>query len=173
MMVIMVVLPLERFGRAFFESEPDLCRRSYTVSSRFYIGSSGSSGGCGFLERTSHDPARRREDDGMTPWLLLGASSLFQVGWLVSLRALDGFRRPYAIVFYAFFGLASTWLLSRSMEKIPLATAYAVWTALSVVGCLLLEIARGRQTGEPLRIAFVLLILAATTGLQITGKTLP
>ena len=109
----------------------------------------------------------------MTPWLLLGASSLFQVGWLVSLRALDGFRRPVALVFYAFFGLASTYLLSRSLEKIPMGTAYAVWTSLSVVGCLLLEMGRGRQAGEPLRIAFVLVILAATTGLQLTGKTLP
>jgi hypothetical protein len=41
------------------------------------------------------------------------------------------------------------------------------------VGCLLLEIGRGRQAGEPLRIAFILVILAATTGLQLTGKTLP
>jgi quaternary ammonium compound-resistance protein SugE len=62
----------------------------------------------------------------LTPWLLLGASSLFQVCWLVSLRALDGFRRPTALFFYALFGLASTYLLSRCLEKIPLGTAYAV-----------------------------------------------
>jgi quaternary ammonium compound-resistance protein SugE len=109
----------------------------------------------------------------LTPWLLLGASSLFQVGWLVSLRALDGLRRLDALFSYAFFGLASTWLLSRSLEKIPLETAYAVWTSLSVVGCLLFEVGRGRQPAEPLRLAFVLVILAATTGLRLTGKTLP
>ncbi len=109
----------------------------------------------------------------MKPWLLLGASSLFQVGWLVSLRATEGFRRPLPLVLYAIFGMASTLLLSRSLERIPLGTAYAVWTALSVVGCVLFEIGRGRQPGEPLRIAFVLLILAATAGLHLTGRALP
>ena len=105
----------------------------------------------------------------MTPWLLLGASSLFQVGWLVSLREIEGFRRPVPLLLYAVFGLASTFLLSRSLERIPLATAYAAWTGLSVLGTLLFEIGSGRQTGEPLRMALVLLIVAATAGLQLTG----
>jgi len=56
-----------------------------------------------------------------------------------------------------------------SLEKIPLATAYAVWTGLSAVGSLLDEMAGGRQTGEPLRIVCILFILAATTGLQLAG----
>jgi quaternary ammonium compound-resistance protein SugE len=109
----------------------------------------------------------------MTSWLLLGASSLFQVGWLVSLRASEGFRRPIPLVFYAVFGLASTYLLSRSLKEIPLGTAYAVWTSLSVAGTLLFEIGRGRQAGEPLRLALIFLILAATTGLQLTARTSP
>jgi quaternary ammonium compound-resistance protein SugE len=107
----------------------------------------------------------------MRPWLLLGASSLFQVGWLVSLRETSGFRRPVPLVCYAVFGLASTFLLSRSLEKIPLATAYAVWTGLSVAGSLLFEMASGRQAGGSLRIACILLILAAATGLQLAGAT--
>src|SRR4029077_2762718 len=106
----------------------------------------------------------------MTPWLQLGASSLFQVGWLVSLREIEGIRRPMPLLLYAVFGLASTFLLSRSLERIPMATAYAVWTALSVLGTLVFEIGSGRQAGEPLRVAFVLLIVAATAGLQLTGS---
>jgi quaternary ammonium compound-resistance protein SugE len=105
----------------------------------------------------------------MTSWLMLGASSLFQVGWLVSLREISGFRRPVPLLCYAFFGLASTFLLSRSLEKIPLATAYAVWTGLSVAGALLFESASGRHASGPLRLACILLILAATAGLQLTG----
>jgi len=105
----------------------------------------------------------------MTPWLLLGASSLFQVGWLVSLREIEGFRRPVPILLYAIFGLASTFLLSRSLQRIPMATAYAVWTGLSVLGTFLFEIGSGRQAGEPLRVAFILLIVAATAGLQLTS----
>ena len=107
----------------------------------------------------------------MTPWLQLCASSLFQVGWLVSLRETDGFRRPLPLLLYAVFGLASTFLLSRSLEKIPMATAYAVWTGLSVLGTLLFEIGSGRQAGEPLRLAFILLIVAAAAGLQLTSAT--
>ena len=105
----------------------------------------------------------------MTPWLLLGASSLFQVGWLVSLRETSGLRRPVPLLCYAVFGLASTFLLARSLDKIPLATAYAVWTGLSLAGSLLFEMASGRQSASSLRIACIVLILVAATGLQLSG----
>jgi quaternary ammonium compound-resistance protein SugE len=82
---------------------------------------------------------------------------------------MDGFRRPVPLLFCAAFGLASTLLLSRSLERIPMATAYAVWTGLSVLGTFLYEIGSGRQANEPLRVAFILLIVAATAGLQLTN----
>lgn len=108
----------------------------------------------------------------ITPWLLLGASSLFQVGWLVSLRETNGFRRPVPILLYAVFGIASTFFLSRSLERIPMATAYAVWTGLSVLGTLLFEIGSGRQAGEPVRVVLILLIVAAAAGLLLTNGAL-
>ena len=62
-----------------------------------------------------------------------------------------------------------TFLLSRSLEKIPMATAYALWTGLSVLGTLLFEIGSGKPAGGALRVAFILLIVAATAGLQLTS----
>jgi len=82
---------------------------------------------------------------------------------------MEGVRRPIPLLCYAVFGLASTYLLSRSLERIPLGTAYAVWTGLSVAGSLLLEICSGRQSGGVLRFLCVLAILIATAGLQATG----
>ena len=105
----------------------------------------------------------------MNAWLALAASSALQVGWLVSLRQLDGLRRPAPLLLYAVFGLASTYLLSRSLQKIPMGTAYAVWTGLSVVGSIAVDSFAGRGLGGPVRIACILLIVAAAAGLQLTA----
>ena len=105
----------------------------------------------------------------MTSWIALAASSLLQVGWLISLREIEGVRRPVPILLYAVFGLCSTWLLSRSLQRIPLGTAYAVWTGLSVVGAVAFEALTGREWLGPFRLACILVIAAAAAGLQLTG----
>lgn len=101
----------------------------------------------------------------MLAWSWLVSSALLQVGWLVSLRALEGFRRLVPIVWYLAFGASSTWCLSRAILSIPLSTAYAVWTGLSVAGALALDRALGLQTLNGFRLVCIGLILAGTAGL--------
>jgi quaternary ammonium compound-resistance protein SugE len=107
----------------------------------------------------------------MTAWLALAASSALQVGWLVSLREIQGFRRPIPILLYAVFGLASTLLLARALEKIPLSTAYAVWTGLSVAGSILFDVWALKQPPGVERLVCLLLILLGTTGLRLSSLT--
>ena len=101
----------------------------------------------------------------MKAWVFLVLSGLLQIGWLVALRETKGFTRIVPLVFYALFGLGSAVLLSRSLERIPMSTAYAVWTAISVGGTTLIDMFVLRQPGS-FRLACILLILSATAGLK-------
>jgi quaternary ammonium compound-resistance protein SugE len=102
-------------------------------------------------------------------WILLAVSSLLQVGWIVSLERTEGFRRLTPLAWYAAFGISSTYTLSRALETIPMSTAYAVWTALSVVGSLLLDLLATRQSVGVERVVCILAIVGGTVGLRLLG----
>src|SRR5262249_23150297 len=76
----------------------------------------------------------------MKHWLSLIVSSLCEVGWVVSLRMTDGFSRIVPLIGYAVFGLGAAVFLSFSMKAIPMATAYAIWMGISVVGTLIVDV---------------------------------
>ncbi|MGH9442921.1 MAG: DMT family transporter [Thermoanaerobaculia bacterium] len=108
----------------------------------------------------------------MKPWIFLVVSSLLQVGWLVSLRETHGFTRIAPLAINAVFGFTSTVLLARSLEGIPMSTAYSVWTGVSIAGSVLAD--NWWKTGTGLaRIACILLILAGAAGLRVVGTSSP
>ena len=104
----------------------------------------------------------------MKSWIFLIASSLLQIGWLVSLRETHGMTRLAPLAMNAMFGFTSTLLLSFSLQRIPMSTAYAVWTGLSIVGSVLSDLP-ARPAGLLPKAACILLILAGTTGLRLAG----
>jgi quaternary ammonium compound-resistance protein SugE len=103
----------------------------------------------------------------MRPWIFLVLSALLQVGWLVSLRQTEGFTRFVPLLFYAFFGFTSAYCLSRSLDGIPMSTAYAVWTGISVAGTAIVDLAVFRQL-DLSRMLCIALILAGTAGLRVS-----
>jgi len=103
----------------------------------------------------------------MKAWVFLVHSSLLQIGWLFALRETRGLTRFVPMILYALLGLGSTVLLSRSLERIPMSTAYAVWTAISVGGTAVVDMFVLREPGS-LRLVYILLILAATAGLKLS-----
>ena len=105
----------------------------------------------------------------MKSWIFLIASSLLQIGWLVSLRETHGMTRLAPLAFNAVFGFTSTILLSKSLEGIPMSTAYAAWTGCSIAGTVLADLWNRTGTG-PARIACIVLILAGATGLKLAGS---
>ena len=101
----------------------------------------------------------------MRPWIYLVLSALLQVGWLFSLRQTAGFTRLVPLLFYVFFGFTSAYCLSRSLDGIPMSTAYAAWTGISVAGTAIIDVAVFRQL-DPARMLCIALILVGTTGLR-------
>lgn len=99
-------------------------------------------------------------------WGYLLVSSALQVGWIESLNRTAGFRHIGAVAWYAAFGISSTLTLSKALESLPLSTAYAVWTALSVAGSVGIDQLSGRAAPTPARFACLVAILAGTAGLR-------
>lgn len=100
-------------------------------------------------------------------WMFLGISALFEVGWIVSLKLMDGFGRLLPLAGYAVTGLGAAVFLSFALKAIPMGTAYAVWMGGSLVGALIADRAIFREPWSPFRAACALIIVIGACGLRL------
>ncbi len=70
----------------------------------------------------------------MGAYLLLGAAIFAEVVATVSLKATAGFTRLWPIVLVVAGYAIAFWLLSLSLERLPLALVYSVWAGFGMVG---------------------------------------
>ncbi|MFY8093189.1 MAG: DMT family transporter [Niveispirillum sp.] len=103
-------------------------------------------------------------------WVYLLAAGLFEVGFVLGLKASEGLSRPVpSLVTLTCLG-ASLWLLSLAMRSLPLGTAYAVWTGIGTAGAVLAGMIMAREGVDPARVACVALILAGVVGLKLLER---
>jgi quaternary ammonium compound-resistance protein SugE len=104
-------------------------------------------------------------------WLVLVAAAVFEIAFALSLRPSEGFSRFWPTAGVLVFGVISVVLLSRTLDRLPVGTAYAVWTGLGSLGVVTLGIALFGEPLTPARIACITLIVAGVAGLRIAGTT--
>jgi len=102
-------------------------------------------------------------------WLYLTAAGLLEIVWAIGLKYTEGFTRiaPTAITVAAM--VAGLGMLGLALRTLPLGTAYAIWTGIGTVGTVVLGILFFQESGAPLRLACIGLILAGTVGLRLTA----
>lgn len=100
-------------------------------------------------------------------WLWLVLAGIFEIGWAVGLKYVQGFSRPWPLILTVAFLVASMVLLGMALKDLPLGTAYAVWTGIGTVGTFLLGIVLFGESVEPLRILCAGLIVAGVLGLKM------
>ena len=84
-----------------------------------------------------------------------------------SLKYADGFTKlAPSLVFVAAYA-ASAWFLAKSIQTIPLGTAYAAWTGIGAVGTALVGIAIFGEPAMALRLLFLSIIIAGMVGLKL------
>src|ERR1700743_3232095 len=92
---------------------------------------------------------------------------------LKSLKFLTFYRwsggLPVALPFigYILFGLANVYLFSMAIKQIPTATAFAVWTATTLIFLKIAELIFFNQRISYIEIFFMLLIMVGIMGLKI------
>ena len=85
----------------------------------------------------------------------------------------EGFTKPLPTVLTIIGIAASMWLLGLSTKALPLATAYAVWVGIGVVGSTLLGVVAFGEPLIPLRALFLMLLVVAIVGLKVTAHAEP
>jgi quaternary ammonium compound-resistance protein SugE len=102
-------------------------------------------------------------------WLVLVAAAVFEVAFALSLKPSEGFSRLWPTVGVLVFGVISVVLLAKTLDRLPVGTAYAIWTGLGSVGVVTLGIFVFDEPLTPARIACLALIVTGVIGLRLAG----
>jgi quaternary ammonium compound-resistance protein SugE len=105
----------------------------------------------------------------VTAWLTLLAAGLLEVGFAASLKPSEGFTRLGPSVAVVVFGVAAVVVLTRALESVPVATAYAVFTAIGTLGTTAVAAVAFDESLTPLKVVSLVLVLAGVAGLRATG----
>ena len=100
-------------------------------------------------------------------WWVLVAAAACEIAFALSLKPSDGFSRFWPTAGVLVFGVISVYLLSKTLDRLPVGTAYAVWTGLGSVGVVMLLF---DEPLTPIRIACISLIVAGVLGLRLAGS---
>ncbi len=104
-------------------------------------------------------------------WVYLIAAGITEIIWAVGLKQSDGFKKLGPSVITVIVMLLSFALLSQAMRKLPLGTAYAVWTGIGAVGTVIYGMVRLNEPRDWPRILCVLLIVVGIVGLKAMTPT--
>lgn len=104
-------------------------------------------------------------------WAILIIAGVCETGMVLGLHFAAGFTRLWPSLGTAAFGLASFYLLSVAMRSIPVGTAYAIWTAIGVVGTALLAITLLNEPAGILRLTGISLILGGVVLLRLAESS--
>ena len=99
-------------------------------------------------------------------WLALVLAGGLEIGWAIGLKYTDGFTRLWPTVLTLVAMVVSMALLGLAVRVLPVGTAYAVWTGIGTVGTVLLGMLLFGESADPLRLAFIAMIVVGIVGLK-------
>ncbi len=102
----------------------------------------------------------------INPWLALVIAGLLEVGWASGLKYV-GPQRPGISAAVLAALAASMWLLWVATQKLPIGTAYAIWTGIGAVGAASVGMLIYNEPATTVRILCILLIVSGIVGLKL------
>ena len=102
-------------------------------------------------------------------WTLLFLAGGLEIAWAVAMKYAEGFTRLIPSVITALGYVASAVFLALALRKLPLGTAYAVWTGMGIVGTSVLGALLFQERLSLPQLVCVLLIVAGIAGLRMLG----
>jgi quaternary ammonium compound-resistance protein SugE len=103
-------------------------------------------------------------------WVYLIASGLLDVVWALSMKKADGFNNPgWSAVSVALLAVF-VYLLTKSLQVLPVGTAYAVWTGIGAAGTVLFGMAFFSEPATASRLFFVCVIVGGVIGLNLAAN---
>jgi quaternary ammonium compound-resistance protein SugE len=100
------------------------------------------------------------------PWIVLLASAVLEAVWATALGYSDGFTLPLPATVFVVALVMSMLGLGWAARRIPIGTAYAVWTGVGAALTVGYAIAVGDEPASPLKLLFLAVIVGAVGGLK-------
>ena len=102
-------------------------------------------------------------------WIYLLIAGLFEVAFTTSLKLSNNFTNSkWTVAFFVSISL-SFHFLNEAIQKIPLGTAYAVWTGIGAVGTALIGFFFFNESAYFWRVFFILLLIGSIVGLKLVS----
>ncbi|RAP74051.1 DMT family transporter [Paenibacillus montanisoli] len=102
-------------------------------------------------------------------WLFLLISGLGEVGGVTGMKLSNGFKNWKGTLLALASGAVSFYFLSRSLQDIPISTAYGVWTGIGSVGSVLLGMLAFGESKNKSKLLFIAMIIIGVAGLRVIG----
>ncbi|MBX3075355.1 multidrug efflux SMR transporter [Candidatus Obscuribacterales bacterium] len=99
-------------------------------------------------------------------WFVLFFAGLLEVAWAVGLKVGNG--KPLSIIAISLCLIGSVLLLAIAIEKIPLGTAYAVWTGIGIIGTFVVGCVWLNEPVNGARIAWAAVIAIGVIGMELS-----
>ena len=103
----------------------------------------------------------------LSAWILLAIAGLFEVVWAVGMKYSPGFTRLWSSIGTGVAMAVSVTLLAFALRRLPLGTAYAVWTGIGAVGTFIFGIVLFGDSAAPARLLCAGLIITGIIGLKL------
>lgn len=102
-------------------------------------------------------------------WVILVLAGLLEIVWSLALTAADGLSRPWWAVFGIGLAMVSLGMLTFSLSKLPVGTAYAAWVGIGAVGVAVVGMLVYHEPASRGRLLSLAAIIAGVVGLNLTG----
>jgi len=102
-------------------------------------------------------------------WFYLIIAGSLEVAATTVFRYTEGLSRIAPTVSFFALGLASFYFLNRSLEGIPLGTAYAVWTGIGAAGTAVLGMVAFNEQATLVQVALIGGLIGCIAGLKFVS----
>lgn len=103
-------------------------------------------------------------------WLFLIIAIVFEVSGTILMKMSGGFSNiKYAVLMLLFY-LLSLSMLTLALKKIPIGTAYAIWSGVGIVLIAIVGVLFFKDTLKLSHVIFISFILIGAIGLNLTAN---
>lgn len=103
-------------------------------------------------------------------WILLLIAGVFEAAWAIGLEYSEGLSKLKPTVATVVALVISMILLAKAIQKLPVGTAYAVWTGIGASITALLGIYLFDEPSTLARLFFISVIIVGIAGLQVVSS---
>lgn len=106
-------------------------------------------------------------------WLYVVIGGIIEIGWAIGLKYAHGFTVLLPSLITIGLIIISFYFFTQAMRRLPIGTAYAVYTGIGSAGTALIGILFMGEPASLLRIACIILLVGSIIGLKLVTAEEP